>query len=307
MNRVDRLFGILLVLGSKRRVRAQDLADEFEVSLRTIYRDVAALYELGVPVVPLPGEGYELMEGYYLPPLVFTPDEAQALFLGARMLAMQASGKLPDQAEKALTKINAVLPHATRQHIERISQVIEFTLPAARFDLDDPRLVTLQQAIAERRVVKLVYHSYLHDEITEREVEPHRLIYNNDGVWYLSGFCRLRQAVRGFRLDRVEQLTLLKKTFTPRSDPPSEVDLLTLRVRFDTSVVRWVRERQHYGFTREEMLLDGAGVIMEYRVQRLAEIVSWLLGWGASAEPLDPPELREQIRQKAQNLLERLT
>jgi predicted DNA-binding transcriptional regulator YafY len=94
MNRIDRLFGILLILQNQPRVRAQDLAERFEVSKRTIYRDITALSEMGVPIVSLPGEGYELMEGFYLPSLIFTDDEAIALFLGARLLIQQAAGAL---------------------------------------------------------------------------------------------------------------------------------------------------------------------------------------------------------------------
>src|SRR5262245_45552183 len=114
MNRIDRLFAILLKLQGKSPITSLDLARSFEVSQRTVYRDIAALSEMGVPVVALPGEGYTLMEGFYLPPLVFTPSEATALFLGARMLALEAAGCLPADAEQALTKIAHILPDKTR-------------------------------------------------------------------------------------------------------------------------------------------------------------------------------------------------
>lgn len=92
MNRIDRLFGILLQLQSKKRVHSKEMATAFEVSERTIFRDIAALIEMGVPIITEWGEGYELMEGFYLPPLIFTPDEASSLFLGARILSRQAAG-----------------------------------------------------------------------------------------------------------------------------------------------------------------------------------------------------------------------
>src|SRR5688572_24289103 len=126
MKRSDRLFALLLLLQVGRRVRARDLAARLEVSERTVYRDVAALSEAGVPVVALPGAGYELAEGFYLPPLVFTPGEAGALSLGARLLAAQTSGRLPRDAERALEKIAAVLPAATRREVERLTEVIGF-------------------------------------------------------------------------------------------------------------------------------------------------------------------------------------
>jgi predicted DNA-binding transcriptional regulator YafY len=306
MNRTDRLFAITLLLRSKRRVRAQDLAETFEVSLRTIYRDVAALSEAGVPIVSLPSQGYELMEGFYLPPLVFTPSEASALFLGTTMLANQAAGQLPSHAETALAKIAAVLPNETRGQVERLTEIIEFYLPKERFNLDDPRLLTLRQAILERRAVWLCYHSYSGNETTERVVEPHSLTYSGS-VWYVSGYCRLRQDSRGFRFDRIEQLRLLEEQFEARTVESAAPEPVTIRVRFAESVVRWVRERQHYGFVEVEAPPNGDGFVMVYRVDAFSEMVPWLLSWGASAEVLSPGELRDQIRREAIELAEMLT
>jgi predicted DNA-binding transcriptional regulator YafY len=149
MNRIDRLFGIILQLQQRRRVRAQDLAARFEVSERTIYRDMTALSEVGVPIAALPGEGYELMEGYYLRPLVFTPDEASALSLAAQMFLSQASGRVAAAEQAALAKITAVLPEATRQQTATLLEMMQFMLPPTRFNLDDERLVLLQQAISQ--------------------------------------------------------------------------------------------------------------------------------------------------------------
>ena len=128
-------------------MRAQDLAATFEVSTRTIYRDITALYESGIPIVSLPGEGYELMEGFYLPPLVFTDNEAIALFLGAQLLRQQAHGALVGDAEQALTKLSVALPKERRQRVQALTDIIRFITPKERFNLDDPQLVSLQHAI----------------------------------------------------------------------------------------------------------------------------------------------------------------
>ena len=216
MNRIDRLFGILLLLQRKRRVRAEDLARTYEISERTIYRDMLALQEIGVPIVSLPGVGYELVEGYYLPPLLFSPSEASALFLSARMLMAHTSGHLSADAESALAKIAVVLPGRMRQEAERLAETIEFVMPPVRFDTDDAHLATFQQAIRERRVVQLRYHSYNRDQTTERDIEPDYLTYSN-GTWYVNGYCRLRNDLRAFRFDRIERLKLLPDTFVPRA------------------------------------------------------------------------------------------
>ncbi len=304
MNRIDRLFAILLKLQAKKQLRAEDLARQFEVSKRTIYRDVAALNEMGVPIISLPGEGYEMMEGYYLPPLIFTPAEASALFLGAQMLIGQAAGQLPIVAEHALSKLAAILPSNTKAQVDRLTGLIQFFLPPDRFDLDDARLMTLQRAIVERRVVHLKYHSYSQNEVTERDIEPQNLTYSN-GVWYVNGYCRLRQGPRGFRLDRIDDLKLKAERFKVRQLEAAAVEAIEVRVRFDHAIVRWVRERQHYAFQREETAPDG--IVMTYRVHRLSELTPWLLGWGAQAEVLSPLELRAEIRQIAQQVVEMLT
>jgi predicted DNA-binding transcriptional regulator YafY len=306
MNRIDRLFGILLLLQRKRRVRAEDMARIYEVSERTIYRDMLALSQIGVPIVSLPGVGYELVEGYYLPPLLFSPSEASALFLSARMLMAHTTGRLSTDAKSAISKIAVVLPSGMRQEAERLAETIEFIMPPMRFDADDARLATFQQAIQQRRIVRLLYHSYYRDQITERDIEPHYLTYSN-GTWYINGYCRLRNDMRAFRFDRIERLAMLPDTFEPRAPQTAEPDTIDARVRFEADTIRWVRERQHYAFQTEAPALDGHGVIMSYRVHRISELVPWLLSWGAAAQAIDPPELRAAIRDEVTKVLNFLT
>jgi predicted DNA-binding transcriptional regulator YafY len=304
MNRIDRLFGILLLLQGKSLIRAQDLAEKFEVSRRTIYRDIDALGEMGVPVIALPGEGFSLTEGFYLPPLIFSALEASALFLGARLLSMQAAGKLPEAAEQALSKIANILPQETRSQVERLTDIIEFFTPEQRFNLDDPRLLLIQKAIIERYLISIRYHSYSQDEVTEREVEPQTLSYAN-GSWYINGYCRLRRDQRAFRLGRVEALKLLDKHFEPRPMKSQVREKVTVLIRFAKESSRWVHEHQHYGFQREERA--GDKVVMVYELDNASEIKYWLLGWGANAEVLEPLTLREEIRREAAKMLDLLT
>jgi predicted DNA-binding transcriptional regulator YafY len=301
MNRVDRLFGILLRLQRHRRVRAQDLARHFEVSERTIYRDIAALNELGVPIISLPNAGYELPEGFSLPPLFFTPGEAGSLALAVQLLLAQTSGATSQDAERALAKVIAILPHELRQRVDELSAIVRFFASERPFDLDDPRLTQLQQAIAARRVVWLRYHSYRTGEQLEREVEPEALTYNQ-GLWYLGGYCRLREGPRSFRLDRVDDLRLLDERFTPRTLAPATTSPVTVRVRFAPALLRWVRERQHFGYVADEP--DGA---LRYAVAEPFEMLPWLQSWGASAEVLEPELLRARLREEARRLLEILT
>jgi len=306
MNRIDRLFAILLTLQHKRRVRARDLARQFEISRRTIYRDMSALNQMGIPVVALPGEGFELVEGYYLPPLMFTENEAVALLLGSRLLAQQAAGSVIQSADSALAKINVALPDPVRARSEALTNIISFVTPEAKFDLDDPQLLLLQNAIQEKRVLHLRYRGYKKENLTEREVEPHQLFYA-DGVWYLEAYCRMRKGMRDFRLSRMEKITPRRETFHKKRTGKAPPQLIiVIKIRFAPIAVRWVREQQHYGYQRDEKETS-QGTIMVYHVNAESEIIPWVLGWGTSAEVLSPQKLRKSLRETALELANLLT
>ena len=306
MNRIDRLFAILLALQHKRRIRAQDLARQFEVSKRTIYRDMSALNQMGIPLAALPGEGFELVEGYYLPPLMFTENEAVALSLGSRLLTQQSAGSLTQSADSALTKIKVALPEQVRERSEALSSIIGFITPQAKFDLDDPLLLLIQRAIQEKRVLHLRYRGYQKEEITERDVEPHQLFYA-DGVWYLEAYCRMRKGMRDFRLSRMENVTVRREVFhKKRTGKPPLQPIIVIKIRFMPGTVRWVREQQHYGYQHDEQESQ-QGTVMVYHVNQEPEIIPWILGWGTSAEVLSPKELRQTLREIALNLANLLT
>jgi predicted DNA-binding transcriptional regulator YafY len=134
-HRVERLLNILLLLQRRATVRAADLAVQFGVSKRTIYRDLEALGAMGVPISAMPGEGYGLAEGFYMPPLSLTDEELEALLLGAKMLREHASGALSDAAQLAVEKIKHILPHATVSHVETLAGIIAFHASKRQIDL----------------------------------------------------------------------------------------------------------------------------------------------------------------------------
>jgi predicted DNA-binding transcriptional regulator YafY len=307
MNRVDRLMAYLLLFQSRGMMRAQDFARRFEISERTVYRDIQALSEVGVPIAAMPGEGYRLMEGYYLPPIAFSPAEARALFLAVSMLAgFAAEGETQTAARTALEKVRAVLPAATLRQLEALQAAIHFfAFPHAPLDFDDALFIRLQEAIHRRQVVHLRYHAQHTNEVTEREVEPIQLALI-DKAWVLNAYCRLRQGPRVFRLDRMDKVMLRPEQFTPRnlgdqSPKPGPVQIV---VRFDAAVVRWVRERQHYSLF-EERPSDLGSTIMVYRPRSFDQIESWLLGWGDKMELLEPADVRQRLAEIAAGILRR--
>lgn len=301
MNRIDRLFAILLELQHKRRLRAKDLARQFEISKRTVYRDMSALNQMGIPIASLPGEGFELVEGFFLPPLMFNENEAIALTLGLRLLTQQAAGSLTQSADSASAKIKVALPEQVRVKSEALSGIIGFVTPSQKFNLDDSQLFIIQKAIQEKQVIHLRYHGYQKDEVSERDVEPHQLFYS-DGIWYVEGYCRLRKDVREFRLSRIEKLKLKNEYFSKRrKSKGAPVRKIEVRIHFAAHVLRWVHERQHYGFVREE------DAVMVYHVHDTLELKPWILGWGADAEVLAPKTLRNELRETAQKMANLLT
>jgi predicted DNA-binding transcriptional regulator YafY len=304
MNRVDRLFGIILLLQHRRRVRAFDIAQRFEIGIRTVYRDVNALLESGVPIISIPGIGYELMEGYTLPPLAFSTDEAVGLFLSGKMLLAHTTGRTAKHTERAIERLALAMPKEVREQAESLTQAIGFFAPRARFDLGYPHLESLAAAIRDRRVVRFTYQALNQTDGIQRELEPEHLVYDQN-AWYISGFCRLRHATRAFRLERLADLEILPETFSTRTVTTESQALITARIRVLPEARRWVLERQHYGFQSLEESEEGP--VMTYAVKAISELVPWLLAWGVQAVPLEPAALRDAIRVEAQGMLEQLT
>jgi predicted DNA-binding transcriptional regulator YafY len=308
MNRIDRLFAIATQLQARHHIRAVDLANLFEVSLRTIYRDVAALSESGIPVVSLPGQGYALADGYFLKPLRLTTQEATALVLGARLLSGSASPDLAHSADSAVAKILAIIGDEPRRQLQEIENAIELNIATSspdRLDLDDERVVTLRHAILDRRVISLRYFGRNRAEETIRKVEPLRLGYMN-GAWYLAAYCQLRQEERAFRLDRIEDFYVEPTRFwrRPRAHDASRQTVEVI-VRFRSTAARWAQERQHWSFTGATQT-DGY-LTATYRPDNLDEIATWILGWGTDAEVLSPPLLRDRIKSEASGIVQMLT
>lgn len=247
MNRTDRLLAILLAFQAQRELRAEDLAARFEVSVRTIYRDVQALTETGVPIAAMPGTGYRLLDGYFLPPLTFTADEAALLALGGGFVRDRVDPALSGAVQEALRKLISVLPADRRTAVSQWQEEMRFV--SFRGHQDTGPLTALRTAIHERRVVHLLYQSRGSDASQWRAVEAISLLHTHT-AWCLVAYCRLRQAPRIFRLDRIDQAEPLGERFEMNArhqiGPFIGQDLerhAEARVQVDQSAERWVREQ----------------------------------------------------------------
>src|SRR5919199_6247157 len=250
MNRTDRLLAIVLELQGKGKQRAEDLAKTFETTKRTIYRDIQALSEAVVTIVSVPGQGYSLVEGYFLPPLRFTTEEAIMLLLGSDAVAPHFDAPYRAAAHSAARKIEAVLPEPLRADVRNLQQSIRFF--ETREGENSAQAMLLQQlrrALLERRTVRFTYHTRLAEDeqraTKTRDADPYGLVHISN-AWILIAHDHLRNTTRRFRLDRIENLTLLDKHFRRPSDFRLERNreeagrTLTIRALFDPSVARWV-------------------------------------------------------------------
>lgn len=294
------MLAIVLELQIRGNIRAEDLARTFEVSKRTIYRDITALSEAKVPIIASPGTGYRLMDGYFLPPLSFTPDEAAILMLGAQAVRFTVDSVYREAVQGAMRKLEAVLPTESRTRVQELSESMRIFGGWAS-PRDAEKLSLLRTAILERRVVHMHYHSPRQDGPLDRSVEPYSLAFYRN-VWHLTGFCRLRQDMREFRLDRIDELELLPDGFIRddgRTERPRRErgEPLVVRVRFASRVVRWVREERHWSHRGDEP--DG---VMIFHVSEPADIAPWLLRWGPEARVLEPDSVRDAIVEAARQI-----
>lgn len=211
MRRADRLFQLVQIVRGRRLSTAEFLARRLEISVRTVYRDVADLMAQGVPIDGEAGVGYRMRAGFDLPPLMFDTDEAKALVAAVRLAQPRLDAELAAAADAALSKIVAVLPAAARAAAE---SVLLFA-PTGLDERTRAHLLTLRQAVEMRHKLHLVYLD-LKDAPSERTVRPLGC-FLWQSAWTLAAWCELRQDFRNFRVDRITTLTVLDERF--RDEP----------------------------------------------------------------------------------------
>lgn len=211
--RLSRLTAILTMLQTKRLLTATELANKFSVSNRTIYRDIKALEQAGVPVLTEDGKGYTIMDGFRIPPLMFTESEANALITAEQLILKNKDASFVKEYTEAIHKIKSVLRNNTKDKANLLSKRIVF-----RQNTENNRtsnyLSTLQLVLTNFNLTKIKYHSTDTNQTTERTIEPFA-IYSTQENWLLIAFCRLRKDFRAFRLDRIQSLNILNEKFEP--------------------------------------------------------------------------------------------
>lgn len=210
MNRLTRITAILIQLQSKKIVIAKDIANRFEISLRTVYRDIKTLQDAGVPIGSENGKGYFIVDGFHLPPIMITEQEANTLVIAEKLIQNQGDTSLNNDFSSLLYKIKSVLKGFQKDNYDKLENRI--TPSYIKKPLKSISLSFFQNSILKNQVIKITYNSISKNNITHREIEPLGIYFSNT-AWILVAHCRLRLELREFRLDRIIDFKLTTKYF----------------------------------------------------------------------------------------------
>lgn len=301
-----------MLLQRRPKQKAADLAAELGVSERTLHRYITNLDEMGIPIYSERGPhgGFSLVRGYKMPPLVFTPEEAVAVHLGAHLVDELWGELYAEAVQGALAKLENVLPDDQRQEVAWAQRSL-IAIGMNRSEPEDvtPFLATLRHAMHESLCVEMVYQGRRQDAPVKRLFAPYALVHRW-GWWYVVGHCHLRESVRTFRVDRVQALISTQIVF----ERPATFDvhaylatnderqsLITVRMRFSPQGAHLARHNQSY-WTEMEEEADGS-IVVAITVPTFIWGASTVMSYGGLAEALDPPEVRKMVHEWAQAIV----
>ena len=221
VNRLSRLTAILIQLQTKQIVTASELSQKFQVSKRTIYRDIKALEKAGVPVLTEEGKGYTLMDGYKIPPVMFTEKQANALMLAEQLVLKSKDASFVKDYSEAIDKIKSILRYAIKDKVNLLANRTQYD-QVLNLERNSNNLSDLQHALTNYNLVNIQYTNK-EGTITNRMIEPFALVSAEN--WYLIAWCRLRNEFRFFRLDRIQSIAIKSENFEPHN--------MTLQEYFD--------------------------------------------------------------------------
>lgn len=229
MNRIDRLFGILTLLQSKKFVTGEKIAEKFQISIRSVYRDIKALQEQGIPVSFEPHRGYFVVNGYFLQPVSFSTDEANALLLMESIVSAFGDQSIQQQYGSALTKVKSVLRASQKDSIEKLAASIKWQAPAC-FVQNFNYLTRIQQAISAQKIIEIGYTNK-QEECSVRKMEPVGLVFYALS-WHLIGWCHNKKDYRDFRVSRILRLDCTAEDFTISPHMPLDEYMKRLPVTY---------------------------------------------------------------------------
>lgn len=304
--KIDRLVSIIMILLERRKMSATRLAELFEVSTRTIFRDIEAINMAGVPVVAYPGVngGISIMEGYKIDKKLFTPSDYIAMLTGLASISPTVSKR---EIACTLEKLKTLIPPDQRKSVELRSNQISIDLTAwAESEDTRARMDIIRLAMRESRLIAFSY-SDNRGVTGGRKVEPYQLALK-DRHWYLRAYCLARRDFRTFRLSRISRLRILDSMFSPREFDPKPLNgsewienrLITIRLLVDISlrerVVERCGEKNIRPQGKKKLLADFPFTEDEFGY-------ALLLSFGDQCECLEPEHVRREMLRRINKML----
>ena len=313
MNRFNRVTAIFIQLQSKKIVRAKDISDRFNVSIRTVYRDIQTLTEAGVPIGSEAGVGYYLADGYRLPPVMFTKEEVTAFLTAEKLIEKFTDNSIDSNFKSGMMKIRAILKSTEKEMLESIEENIEVLSRRPRLEnsKNSNHIQALIESISERKSLNIRYHTFYSNEIKDRNIEPIGIFFSS-GYWHTIAFCELRKDYRDFRLDRILSISKTDKTF--KKEHPSiktylgkitkEQNLETIVICVDKDVVQFLTEQKYYnGFVNEQFI--GDKVQMTFLTSSTEYFVRWFLMFADKADIVSPDSVKTMLNKKLSEIKKR--
>lgn len=303
--KVDRLVSIIMILLEKKRIGAQELADMFEVSPRTIYRDIDAINMAGIPVRSMPGVGggFEIMQEYKIDKKIFSKSDLSAILMGLSGLSSMIRG---DELVNALAKVKSFIPVDVAKDIELKTNQIYIDLSPWMNNTDiQPQLESIKMALQESRLLSFEYADRYGNR-TSRIVEPHQLVLKSNR-WYFQGYCYKRNDFRLFKLSRISNLHVQEQFFMLRDYQKPQLDfgdmLITMQTEIIIRIHKTIMDRVLDYCTYEHFSSDGD----EHYIVRFPFIendyyYNILLSFGDKCECLEPLNVRTQMKLRIQNI-----
>lgn len=303
--KVDRLMSIVLVLLDKERISAQELADMFEVSLRTIYRDIDAIDLAGVPILSTSGVGggFEIMPNYKIDKKVFSTTDLSAILIGLSNVSNMIQS---DELMNALTKVKSFIPAERAKEIElKVNQISIDLSPWIGYSNIQPYLDNIKTALQNGKLLSFEYIAH-HGNKTTRIVEPYQLVLKNSH-WYLHGYCHERNDFRLFRISRISNLQIQEETFTRRENQKPQLEfpdnLETMQTEIKIRIHKSILDRVLDYCAYENFSPNGD----EYYIVSFPFVENdyhydILLSFGDKCECLEPLHVRTKIKSRISNM-----
>lgn len=314
MNRIDRISAILIQLQSRRVVKASDIAERFGISLRTVYRDVKTLEEAGIPLIGEAGVGYSIMDGYRLPPVMFTREEAIAFLTAEKFVEKLTDANTFAQYQSAMYKVRAILKTTEKDLLEGMDNRIAVLKTPIQHNLPpNNHIQTILHAIMQKHVISLKYFASHSQQDTKRDIEPVG-IYYLASHWHLIAYCRLRDDYRDFRVDRIKGLTVNNDHFDAKhptlqqyiAQTAHEKQLQRVVIMVDKKIHNYLDGQKYYnGFIAEKEV--DSRMELTFLSESLEGFARWFIMYGDQAEIITPDSLKDRVRELAETIAQKVS